>query len=220
VSEPFVVAASIVASFGVAVGLGLIGAPWSWAIAIALLGGVAAGAFIRQARQIDAARDQLGDLAAVLGESLERGSSEHRASMKELSVEIRRLRERLRAAERVADESWVRLQRYDLLQRPGGFEIELYCGVCKAWRPSGVISTWAHFERDDPFVTGEGRFILSCGHEVRADNYSARPGAKVAPVADRRSRSAAVLPSERSMPPAVIARRGPGSPPKRRRRLS
>jgi hypothetical protein len=107
----------------------------------------------------------------------ERLESEH-ATTGELANEAEGLRDRLLSVERVAGEARERLQRYDLIQRPGGFEIELLCTECNAWRPSGVITTWEHFRRDDPFVIGGGRFILSCGHEVRVDNYVARPGAK------------------------------------------
>jgi len=141
----------------------------------------ARGAVVRGARELRDTRSQIVRLAAGFSETQERAFSEHAATTAELIEEVRRLQDRLRVAERVAGESWVRLQRYDLLQRPGGFEIELFCDACNAWRPSGVISTWEHFTRDEPFVGAEGRFILSCGHEVRADNYKARPGAKVAP---------------------------------------
>jgi hypothetical protein len=171
----------IVVGFGLALALGLLGSPWSWAAAVALLAGATAGAAVRGAHELRDTRSQLTRLGASLGEAQERAFRDHEARTAELIDEVRRLQDRLRAAERVAGESWVRLQRYDLLQRPGGFEIELFCDACNAWRPSGVISTWEHFTRDEPFVSADGRFILSCGHEVRADNYNARPGAKVAP---------------------------------------
>lgn len=172
---------AVVVGFGLALGLGLLGSPWSWVSAVALLAGATAGAVVRGARELRDTRSQIVRLAAAFSETQERAASEHAATTAELIEEVRRLQDRLRVAERVAGESWVRLQRYDLLQRPGGFEIELFCAACNAWRPSGVISTWEHFTRDEPFVSAEGRFILSCGHEVRADNYKARPGAKVAP---------------------------------------
>jgi hypothetical protein len=171
----------VIVGFGLALSLGLLGSPWSWSAAVALLAGAAAGAVIRGARELRDTRLQLARLAAGFGEAQGRAFKEHEARTAALIDEVRRLQDRVRAAERVAGESWVRLQRYDLLQRPGGFEIELFCDACNAWRPSGVVSTWEHFTRDEPFVSADGRFILSCGHEVRADNYKARPGTKVAP---------------------------------------
>ena len=175
------ITAVVVLGFGLALALGLLGSPWSWSAAVALLAGATAGAVVRGARELRDTRSQLARLAAGFGEAQERASREQGARTAELVEEVRRLQDRLRAAERVAGESWVRLQRYDLLQRPGGFEIELFCDVCDAWRPSGVVSTWEHFTRDEPFVSADGRFILSCEHEVRADNYKARPGTNVAP---------------------------------------
>jgi hypothetical protein len=175
----------VVVGFCSALILSLLGSPWSWGLAFALLAGACAAVLVRQAREIHAMRGQLGRLAATLGETSERVVSEQQTAVAEVADDVRRLRDRLLAAERLAGQSWVRLQRYDLIQRPGGFEIELFCDVCEAWRPSGVISSWEHFKRDEPFVTAEGRFILSCGHEVRADNYNARPGAKVSPTVRR-----------------------------------
>jgi hypothetical protein len=175
------IAMVVIAAFCLALALATLGSPWSWAAAVAVAAGVGAAALVMQAREIHAMRAQLARLAGAIGETKQRVSSEQQAATAELTDEVNRLRDRLRAAERVAGQAWVRLQRYDLIQRPGGFEIELLCDVCNAWRPSGVVSTWEHFKRDEPFVTAEGRFILSCGHEVRADNYNARPGAKVAP---------------------------------------
>jgi hypothetical protein len=171
----------VVVGFCLALALSPLGSPWSWSVAFALLGGAGAAVLVRQEREIHSARAQVGRLAVSLGEAHDQLSGEHHAVEAELADEVRRLRDRLLAAERVAGASWVRLQRYDLIQRPGGFEIELFCDSCSAWRPSGVISTWEHFTRDEPFITAEGRFILSCGHEVRADNYNARPGTKVTP---------------------------------------
>jgi hypothetical protein len=177
----------VVVVFCSALVLGTLGSPWLWAIALAALAGVASGPVIRHARELHAVRAQLGRVAGALGETCERIASDQQATTAELVDEVRRLRNRLLAAERVAAESSVRLQRYDLIQRPGSFEIELFCESCNAWRPSGVISTWEHFSRDEPFVAAEGRFILSCGHEVRADNYNARPGGKMAPTVRRLS---------------------------------
>jgi hypothetical protein len=169
----------VVVGFGMALALGVLGSPWSWSAAVALLAGATAAAVFRGARELRETRSQFARLAVGFGDTQERASREQEARTAELMDEVRRLQDRLRAAERVAGESWVRLQRYDLLQRPGGFEIELFCDVCSAWRPSGVISTWEHF--DEPFVSADGRFILSCEHEVRADNYKARPGTMAAP---------------------------------------
>jgi hypothetical protein len=179
--------------------LGTLGAVWLWAVVLAACAGIAAGPLIRQIRDLQAVRAQLGLEAAALGEACERMASDHAATTAELVDEVQRLRDRLLTAERVAAESSVRLQRYDLIQRPGSFEIELFCEACNAWRPSGVLSTWEHFKRDEPFVAAEGRFILSCGHEVRADNYNARAGAKVAPTVRRLT------------PPGVRAVRGPAA---------
>ncbi len=199
------IAIVVVATFCLAAIISLVGSPWSWATALAALAGAAAVLLLRQEREIRAIRGQIGRLGASMGETHDRVAGEHLAATAELTDEVRRLRDRLRATERVAGESWVRLQRYDLIQRPGGFEIELYCDACAAWRPSGVISTWEHFKRDEPFVTAEGRFILSCGHEVRADNYNARPGAKVAPTVRRLNPAADKTTAE----PAARADDGP-----------
>jgi hypothetical protein len=169
----------VTAVFVLALALAPLGGPWSWAAALALVSGAAAAASIRVLRHHgQGSRAQLARLGAAIAEANERIASEN-AAHASLVVELGRLRQRLAAAERVAAESRVRLQRYDLIQRPGSFEIELYCASCNAWRPSGVISSWQQFERDDPFVSGEDRFILACAHEVRADNYIARPGTKV-----------------------------------------
>ncbi len=179
VKDEVLIAVVCIAVFVLGVALSPLGGPWSWGIALAVVSGVAVAASLRVVRrQGHDSRAQLARLAAAVSEANERIAGEHAASAK-LAGEVGRLRERLTAAERVAAESRVRLQRYDLIQRPGSFEIELYCSSCSTWRPSGVISTWSQFERDDPFVSGDDRFILSCGHEVRADNYIARPGTKV-----------------------------------------
>ncbi|HUB76302.1 MAG TPA: hypothetical protein VL977_04560 [Solirubrobacteraceae bacterium] len=178
--ERLFLAAVCVVLFGFALALDPLGAPWSWAIAIALLGSAGVLALVRDLRQDRGTRAQVAQLRSSLELAEKRIASAHGATAR-LAAEVERLRERLGAAERVAAESRVRLQRYDLIQRPGGFEIELYCEACNAWRPSGVISNWQQFQRDDPFVGGDGRFILSCGHEVRAENYLARPGAKMLP---------------------------------------
>lgn len=173
------IAVVAVAVFGLAVALSPLGSPWSWAAALALVSAGAAGVSARVLRrQGHGARAQLARLAGAVAEANERITSEHALGEK-LAAELAGVRQRLAAAERVAAESRVRLQRYDLIQRPGSFEIELYCAACNAWRPSGVISTWSQFERDEPFVTADDRFILSCEHEVCAENYIARPGAKV-----------------------------------------
>ncbi|HEX2703900.1 MAG TPA: hypothetical protein VHM72_10780 [Solirubrobacteraceae bacterium] len=193
----------VVVGFGLGVALGLLGSPWSWAAAVSLLAGATAGAVVRGVRELRDTRSQIARLAASFEETQQRAFREHEATSAGLAGEVRRLQDRLRAAERVAGESWVRLQRYDLLQRPGGFEIELFCDGCNAWRPSGVISTWEHFTSDEPFVSADGRFILSCGHEVTADTYKARPGAKVAPSVRRPLPAAEAEPLNRSRVSAV-----------------
>ncbi|MGD0980523.1 MAG: hypothetical protein ABR946_03485 [Solirubrobacteraceae bacterium] len=198
------ITAVVVVGFGLALGLGLLGSPWSWAAAVALLAGATTGAVVRGARELHDTRSQIARLAASFSDAQEQAFREHAARTAELVDEVRRLQHRLRAAERVAGESWVRLQRYDLLQRPGGFEIELFCDACNSWRPSGVISTWEHFTQDEPFVSADGRFILSCGHEVRADNYKARAGAKVAPSVRRATPAVDGEPVRRS--PLSVAR--------------
>jgi hypothetical protein len=183
--EQFAIAASVLVGFGLALAFAPLGAPWAWAVPIALACGPALFVARELGRRIADNRAQIARLATTLGEARQQLAGEHDIATTKLTDEVSRLRVRVAAAERLAADSAVRLRRYDLIQRPGGFEIELFCDVCGAWRPSGVISTWEHFKRDEPFVTGDGRFFLSCGHEVRADNYKARPGAKVTAAARR-----------------------------------
>jgi hypothetical protein len=180
VKERLFLALVCVGLFVLAIALDPLGEPWSWAAAIALLGSGGVLALLRDVRYGRSTRAQVASLRTALSHAEKRISVEHAATAK-LAAEVERLRVRLGAAERIAAESRVRLQRYDLIQRPGDFEIELYCDACEAWRASGVISNWQQFQRDDPFVSADGRFILQCGHEVRADNYIARPGARLAP---------------------------------------
>jgi hypothetical protein len=56
-------------------------------------------------------------------------------------------------------------------------EVEL---LCPAWIPTALTATAETFdERDDAFITGEGVFVLSCGHTVAANDYRARLGNQV-----------------------------------------
>jgi hypothetical protein len=57
----------------------------------------------------------------------------------------------------------------------GWHEVELLCPICEEWKRTGATTTRENFDSIDPAVLG-GQVVLSCGHEVDADDYKLRLG--------------------------------------------
>lgn len=58
--------------------------------------------------------------------------------------------------------------------------VEHLCPVCKEWRPSGAATTPENFRSGGAVAQSEGRFILSCSHEVTVEANQSRLGSEIA----------------------------------------
>lgn len=95
-------------------------------------------------------------------------------------------------------------------------DIELLCPICEEWGSCGAATALENFSSPDEnvsspdgFPRGEGRFVLSCGHEITAEVSDWRLGSPIAGLGGGSEVDHRVLP-ERCRTPVT------GRPPERR----